>query len=347
LARHDKDPNNADNERLKKFMSMDKAGEIIKRAMADRSVYDAMAARENEVFGKILPERDQSDLSIDDFKASATLGISRNYSSLPRVANEKGLTFEHGLTLGCGAGRCERGLISRGVGLSFHGIDISERAIAKAREIAKEQHLPLTYEVADLNFARLPERTFDLVVAQTCLHHILFLEHVAQQTWRSLKDSGYLWIHDFIGETQWQYDPKRVSIANKILRVLPEKLKRNRITGQLVEEIKRPEPGRLGSPFESIRSSEIVPVFQRWFTVEWKIEFDAFLRFVVPPGTRAAYLENEDTKGLFEILILLDQLCIEEGIVQPTAGQYLMRPRSLDEIPREVLTASGVVELSR
>ena len=180
---------------------------------------------------------------------------------------------------------------------------------------------------------RLPEKTFDLVVAQTCLHHILFLEHVAEQIWHSLKDNSYLWIHDFIGETQFQYDPKRVSIANKILRVLPEEFKKNRITGQLAEEIKRPEPGRLSSPFESIRSSEILPVFQRWFTIEWKIEFDAFLRLVVPPGTRAAYLKNEDTKALFEILMLLDELCIEEGIVQPTGGQYLMRPRSLDEIP--------------
>ena len=137
-------------------MSTDKAGEIIKRAMADRSVYDAMAARENEVWGKILPDRDQSDVAVEDMKAGATLGISRNYSSLYRVAKEKGLTFEHGLTLGCGAGRCERDLISRGVGLSFHGIDISEQAVAKAREIAKEQNLPLTYEVADLNFVQLP-----------------------------------------------------------------------------------------------------------------------------------------------------------------------------------------------
>jgi SAM-dependent methyltransferase len=316
-------------------MSSDKTGEIIKRAMADRSVYDAMAARENEVWGKILPERDQSDLAVEDTKAGAMLGISRNYSSLSDVANEKGLTFERGLTLGCGTGRCERDLLSKGVGLSFHGIDISERAIAKAREIAKEQNLPLTYEVADLNFVRLPENTFDLVVAQTCLHHILFLEHVAEQIWHSLKGNSYLWIHDFIGETQFQYDPKRVSIANKILQALPEKLKKNKITGRLIEEIKRPEPGRLGSPFESIRSSEIVPVFQRWFTIEWKLEFDAFLRLVVPPGTRAAYLENEDTKALFESLMLLDQLCIEEGTVQPTGGQYLMRPRSVDEIPRE------------
>jgi hypothetical protein len=60
----------------------------------------------------------------------------------------------------------------------------------------------------------------------------------------------------------------------------------------MTTEIKRPEPGSLASPFESIRSSEIIPIFQRWFTIEWKLEFGAFLHLIVPLGTRAAYLEN-------------------------------------------------------
>jgi SAM-dependent methyltransferase len=312
-------------------MSTDKAGEIVRRAMADRSVYDAMAAHENEVWGKILPERERSEAAIEDGKASIELGMRRHFFSLSKLARERKLQFEHGLTLGCGAGRCERELVQNGVCRSFHGIDISENAIVTAREIAKERNLPLTYEIADLNFVKLPEKRFDLVVAQTCLHHVLFLEHVAEQVWHSLKSDGYLWIHDFIGETQGQYDPKRLAIMNKILAVLPEKLRKNKITGRLVTEIKRPEPGHLGSPFESIRSSEIVSVFERWFIVEWKLEFDAFLRLVVPDGTRAAYLENEDTRALFEVLMLLDHLCIEEEIVQPSGGQYLMRPKPADE----------------
>jgi SAM-dependent methyltransferase len=187
-------------------MSANKAQEIIKRAMADRSVYDAMAARENELWGKILPDLERSEALIEDVEASAKLGVARYTSSLFRVAQERKLKFENGLTLGCGAGRRERELVGRGVCRRFHGIDISEKAIAAAREIAKEQDLPLTYEVADLNFVELPEKTFDLVVAQTCLHHILFLERVAEQVWRSRKSDGYLWIHDFIGETQGQYD---------------------------------------------------------------------------------------------------------------------------------------------
>jgi hypothetical protein len=112
----------------------------------------------------------------------------------------------------------------------------------------------------------------------------------------------------------------------------PRKTSQNKINGRLIAEIKRPEPGHLGSSFESIRSGEIVPIFQRWFTIEWELEFDAFLRFAVPPGTRAA---------LFEILMLLDHLCIEEKIVRPTGGQYLMRPKSVSDVPAKSATTDS------
>ena len=354
-------------------MSGDKAQEIINRAMADRRVYDAMAARENEVWGEILPALERSEARIEDTEASAKLGVARHQSSLFQVAQEKKLKFEHGLTLGCGAGRLERALIHGGVCKSFHGIDISERAIATAREISKEENLQLTYEVADLNFLFERDPAFaagvggsvgnrlrlaqaigshrhqvqralraitetDLVVAQTSLHHVLFLERVAEQVWLSLKGDGYLWIHDFIGETQGQYDPKRLSIMNQLLAILPEKFRKNKLNDRVTEQIRTSEPGHLASPFESIRSGEIIPVFQRWFTIEWKMEFSAFLHRVAPPGTRAAYLENEDTKTLFKILMLLDHLCIEEEIVRPTGGQYLMRPRAVDDVPAKSTT---------
>ena len=70
-------------------MSTDKAGEIIKRAMADRSVYDAMAARENEVWGKILPDRDQSNAAVEDMKAGATLGFPQQLITLSRRKGER------------------------------------------------------------------------------------------------------------------------------------------------------------------------------------------------------------------------------------------------------------------
>jgi 2-polyprenyl-3-methyl-5-hydroxy-6-metoxy-1,4-benzoquinol methylase len=309
-------------------MSESKAREIIERAMADRKAYEAMASREGEFWGRVLPALEHSEARAQDVAAAAELRLARQSGSLRHLAKEKGLKFEKGLTLGCGAGRLERSLLNDGICRSFHGIDISEQAIAEARETAKREGLPLTYEVADLNFVELPKKTFDLVVAQTSLHHVLFLERVAEQVHGCLKDDGYLWIHDFIGETQGQYDPKRLSLINRLLAILPEKFRTNRITGKTKQKVTAAEPGRLSSPFEKIRSGEIVTVFESWFTIEWGREFGAFLHWVVPLGTRVAFTENADTKALFELLMLLDQLCIEEGIVRPTGGQYLMRPRS-------------------
>jgi 2-polyprenyl-3-methyl-5-hydroxy-6-metoxy-1,4-benzoquinol methylase len=309
-------------------MSESKAREIIERAMADRKAYEVMASREGEFWGRVLPALEHSEARAQDVAAAAELRLARQRGSLRHLAKEKGLKFEKGLTLGCGAGRLERSLLNDGICRSFHGIDISEQAIAEARETAKREGLPLTYEVADLNFVELPKKTFDLVVAQTSLHHVLFLEHVAEQVHGCLKDDGYLWIHDFIGETQGQYDPKRLSLINRLLAILPEKFRTNRITGKTKKKVTAAEPGHLSSPFEKIRSGEIVTVFESWFTIEWGREFGAFLHWVVPLGTRLAFTENADTKALFELLMLLDQLCIEEGIVRPTGGQYLMRPRS-------------------
>ena len=308
-------------------MNHDKAREIIERAMQDRAVYDEMAALESEVWGNVLPAWERSPAKAEDVLAATELRMNRHHSSLPIVVAERGLKFERGLTLGCGAGRLERALLQAGICQSFHGIDVSEKAVNMAQETGERDGLSLTYEVADLNFVELPVHAYDLVVAQTSLHHVLFLEHVAEQVHRTLQPAGYLWVHDFIGENQGQYDEKRLDLVNKVLAFLPEKFRTNRITGRVMTQVKRPTPGFLGSPFESIRSEEIVEIFERWFTIEWKMEFTCLLDFVAPPGTRSAFVENDDTKALFEVLILLDQLCIEEGILKPVAGQYLMRPK--------------------
>ena len=95
-------------------MAENKPSEIVSRAMADGAVYDAMIAAEKKLWGQSLPARERSKAAAEDANAGATLGICRYNSSLIRVANEKRLVFDHGLTLGCGTGRCERELISRG-----------------------------------------------------------------------------------------------------------------------------------------------------------------------------------------------------------------------------------------
>jgi SAM-dependent methyltransferase len=159
-------------------------------------------------------------------KASVELRVGRHFSSLSTLARERKLKFEHGLTLRCGAGRGERELIQNGVCRTFHGIDISENAIVAAREVAKEQSLPLTYEVGRPEFLGVTGKDVRFGCSSDLFPSYPFLERVAEQVWRWLKSDGYLWIHDFIGETQGQYDLKRISIMNQILAILPEKFRK-------------------------------------------------------------------------------------------------------------------------
>jgi len=81
-------------------MTNNRAQEIIERAMRDRRVYyDAVAARESEVWGKILPALEGSGARPADATASGSLRAARHQASLIEIAREKGLGSNVGLRL--------------------------------------------------------------------------------------------------------------------------------------------------------------------------------------------------------------------------------------------------------
>ena len=263
-----------------------------------------------------------------DKLASGELRVARDKLSLRRAVNSQGLKPKRGLSLACGSGRAERNALAQGICTSFHAIDVAEDAIREARKVATKENLNITYEQGDLNTIRLEPESYDLVITQNCLHHVLKLEHLAAEIHRALTPDGALWIQDYVGETQFQYSEKRLEIANAVLKILPEKLRTNRVNDMIIRHRNRPTPGQLPSPFEAIRSADIMPIFLERFEVLEKHENGGIMRLVVPLGSRKDYLKNEDTKSIFELLYYLDQTLIREGILEPTGIQCLLRPKS-------------------
>ncbi len=100
----------------------------------------------------------------------------------------------------------------------------AEQALDKARKQAASEKLNITYEQSDLNFICLKEEKYDFVTTQNCLHHVLNLEHLASEIHQLMTTDGTLWIHDYIGETQFQYSHERLEIVNFILSILPERM---------------------------------------------------------------------------------------------------------------------------
>jgi SAM-dependent methyltransferase len=301
--------------------------EVIDSLRNSSDAYKVAAEREADVWGKHFSDPHVIKVREDDAKATVDLLLDRGRLTLAQVARNHHLTFTHGLSLACGSGRAERELLKLGLCESFVGVDIAPDALEEARRIASAESLNIVYERGDLNDVKLSERRFDVVVTQNCLHHVLELEHLAEQIWGALKPGGYLWIDDFIGETQFQWTDRRLMLVNAILDALPEKYRTSRLTGKRVGPYTRPAPGAAGSPFEAIRSAEIVPVFKKWFDVEWSHESNSLINLVFPIGTRAPFASDETGRALAELLLTLDGIFIQTDTLPPLAGQYLMRRR--------------------
>jgi SAM-dependent methyltransferase len=284
-----------------------------------------MMLAEAAVWSKEFHADPRADVRRAEAEAATKLGCSRTMLRIKDLLIKHGLSPRHGLSLGCGGGRAERHLLKIGVCQSFVGIDVAEWAVEEARSLAKKEYCNCTYETQDLNYINLPHNAYDLVVAQTSLHHILRIEHVLDQVERTLTPSGVFWVVDYVGESQFQFSDERLGIMNELLALLPEKLRRDRLRERTLSPFLRPEAGRLASPFESIRSGEIRDLLLKRFEVIEMHEETTFLHRVVPVGTRQNYIENDDTVTIFNLLKYVDDLLARKGLLAPVAGQYLLR----------------------
>jgi 2-polyprenyl-3-methyl-5-hydroxy-6-metoxy-1,4-benzoquinol methylase len=308
-------------------MSSDTTDSFIAKLLNNSALYKEKASQENEYWGGKFANSKQIEIRKKDQLAGKELRVARDKLHFMGAIRRSGVTPECGLSLACGSGRAERNAMAAGICTSFHGVDLAEDAVEEARRVAKQDGVNITYSVDDLNSIKLEPDSFDLVITQSCLHHVLQLEHLADEIHRTLKPGGVLWIQDYVGETQLQYSDKRLEIANAVLSLLPEKLRTNRATGMVRQTVERPTPGSEISPFEAIRSADIMPIFLERFDIVEKRDSGGIIRLLLPLGAKTDYTENEDTRTIYELLHYLDQMLIKEGILEPSGIQCLLRPK--------------------
>lgn len=112
------------------------------------------------------------------------------------------------LELGCGAGNTCIALA--GQGFEVHGIDISDTAIAWARERALKAGTQCTFETGNvLDNTTLSDASFDMVVDGHCLHCIVGTDRQSffAESWRLLKPQGILLIRSMCNPTPTNRPP--------------------------------------------------------------------------------------------------------------------------------------------
>lgn len=184
------------------------------------------------------------------------------------VAKELGGPAERSLDLGCGAGERSLGLWRAGGSRELHGFDLSPERIAEAERKWKEAGAAGAFAVADLNALDLAPGRYDVVFSCHSFHHFLALETILDEVERALTPDGLFILEEFVGPTQFQWTDRQLAVTNSLLALLPEELRRFR-WGAVKQVEGRPAVAEVvaASPFESIRSGEILPLFAERFEI--------------------------------------------------------------------------------
>lgn len=195
------------------------------------------------------------------------------YATIPRYGN-----FSRGCALGLGGRQHEAYVLEQLPALHLTIYDISEEALAdRAREHNAQFPGRVSTVTSDLNFAELPPESYDLMLSDSCLHHIINLEHVAFQIDRALTPSGYFFLGDYVGESRFDFSPEKRAFFEQGL----QRLRRRHPVLRYWRPVWCEERAGEFSPFEAIRSHEILPVLRRYLS-ECSIATAAAFMFLTP-----------------------------------------------------------------
>ncbi len=173
---------------------------------------------------------------------------------------------EKSLQLGCGNGDRSLFLYEAGLSRWIDGIDEREDEIALADEGRRTAGAPGVFRVADVNTALLPRQTYDLIFACHSFRRFVALEHVLDQVHAALTPGGCFVLEEFVGPSRFQWTDAQIAVVRALLSLVPERLRTFR-WGVVKPYEGRPSRAEVAaaSSFESIRSAEIVPLFEERF----------------------------------------------------------------------------------
>jgi SAM-dependent methyltransferase len=225
------------------------------------------------------------------------------------------------LVLGCGAGWLERALAGRGRFRSIVACDFAAESVARARAAAKVEGISsIDYIVLDLENERLPPGPFDAVIANDVIHHITGLEPLYSRIEGVLAPCGKLIFNEYVGPNRFQYDDERMEIVNRYLRLLPNRLRRDPFSGQVLWKRQRVDPKQLDidGRTEAVRSEDVLPLARRFFRAEKEYPYGGGLLNPLLFGIVANFRHGDPWDDmLMSRLCAAEQWLTEAGDIEP------------------------------
>ena len=132
--------------------------------------------------------------------------------------------------------------------------------VARVRDRLGPLAARVRFFATDLNFVELPPSAYDLIWSSGRLHSITNLEHLYAQIDRALRPGGIFALQGYVGEPRLRFEPRRLARVNALLRTVPARFRRT-------DRITVPDPVWHLSPFQAVRSLDVLPLARARFDV--------------------------------------------------------------------------------
>ena len=234
--------------------------------------------------------------------------------------------LDRALVLGCGAsGWLERALAGRHRFRSIVACDFAQDSVERARARAEEAGVTnIDYRVLDLERDGL-DGPYDAIFANDVLHHIADLEGLYMRIDGALKPSGKFIFNEYVGPNRFQYSDERIDLVNRYFRLLPDRLRLDHVTGQVLWRRERIERAKVEreDPTEAVRSEEVLPLARRFFKTDKEYPYGGGLLNPLLFGVVSNFREGarEDDRYL-ELLCGAEERLTRSGALDPDFFVY-------------------------
>ena len=125
--------------------------------------------------------------------------------------------FRRGLALGTAALGQDGRILESNPELHLTFCDIAGGSLRRWQRVL-ERRFPgrVDTRVVDLNFVELEQDAYDVIISSSTMHHVVNLERVAEQINRALASGGLFFLQDYVGESRYNFDPRRKCIFEAI-----------------------------------------------------------------------------------------------------------------------------------
>lgn len=241
------------------------------------------------------------------------------------------------LSVGCGTGARERTFAQYAAIDHIDAIDVAPAQIAEADVIARQEGLHhIRYHLGDFTKYPFPKNAYDIILFNSSLHHFDQIDTLLQQYVAPLlQPNGYLIVFEYTGPNRLQWSDAQLAESNRLLRLLPDRLKTRWNSRTIKRRIYRPGILRMKwiDPSEAVDSSSIRPALHRHFDIveEKNIGWDITQLLFKDIAHHFVTHDPEAKTWLAEIFNAEDAFIAKRGQSDGLFGMYRLRDSKTPE----------------